>query len=47
MTSSQHMLVVIGARPQFIKAAALNRALRTTLDGAPRGCTLGNTTTRL
>ena len=27
MTSSQHMLVVVGARPQFIKAAALNRAL--------------------
>lgn len=28
MKSPQHMLVVVGARPQFIKAAALHRALR-------------------
>ena len=29
MKSPQHLLIVVGARPQFIKAAALNRALAT------------------
>lgn len=28
MTSLQHMLVVVGARPQFIKAAALHRVMK-------------------
>ncbi|MGB2228486.1 MAG: hypothetical protein ACPHZB_03070 [Flavobacteriales bacterium] len=27
MNASKHMLIVVGARPQFIKAAALHRAL--------------------
>ena len=27
MNASKHVLIVVGARPQFIKAAALHRAL--------------------